>query len=225
LPFESLQLKDLSKTGCEILRPPSSTRPAIWGVQEGGLRAVVKDFSRNRTLYRNTVGRFLIRRERKAYERLRGVEGVPAYYRIIDGLALVTERIPGTNAEDYGRDRILSREFFTELEALVSKVHRRGIAHCDLKRTPNILIGDGGRPYLVDWGASISRSEFRFGLLARIYRRFEADDTMAVIKLKLKHRPAEVTPDERDRYLRRSPPEKMIRAIRDRLRRLLKKVS
>lgn len=224
MPFESLHLSSLSETDCEILRRPSSTRPAILGVAEEGVKAVVKDFSRNGFLFRNTAGRFLIWRERKAFERLRGVRGVPVLHRVIDGLALVTERIPGTNAEDYGRERRLSREFFVALEDLVSEIHGRGIAHCDLKRAPNIIVGEDQQPYLIDWGASISRSEFSFWPLSRIHRRFEVDDHMAVIKLRLKHRPEEVTQAERDRYEHRSRPERVIRAVRDRLRKFLQRL-
>jgi len=223
--FETLTLRDLPARKRGTLRAPSSTRPAIWIVEENGVRAVVKDFSVNKILFRNTVGRFLIWREEKAYRRLKGIRGVPALYQILDGLALVFEEIPGRSLENLEREVQLPESFFLFLKELVAHCHKRGLAHCDLKRAPNTLLGDDGYPYIVDWAASISETEFRLPLLNRIYRRFVLDDQMAVIKLKLRHSPETVTPEERDRYAYRSRGEKLIRRIRDRLRDLLQKAA
>ncbi len=223
--FETLRLSNLrEKSGC-MLRPPSSTRPAIWTVDEEGLRAVVKDFSGNRFLFRNTVGRFLVWREAKAYRKLKGTEGVPAWYRVVDGIALVVQEIPGRSLENLEREMKLPEAFFDELKELVTRFHMRGLAHCDLKRAANTLLGDDGRPYIVDWAASISETEFRFPPLRLIYRRFLLDDQMAVIKLKLRHSPETVSLEERARYAYRTSGEKLIRGIRDRLREILQNVA
>jgi serine/threonine protein kinase len=223
--FESLKLSDLRGPQCRILRAPSSTRPTLWGVEENGSKAVVKDFSKNGFLFRNIIGRFLIWRENKAYRRLRGLRGIPRFYHVIDGLAIVLEEISGRNVEGLERENPLGETFFYDLRQLVESVHGRGLAHCDLKRAPNILIGDNGMPYLVDWSASVSKSEFKFFPLNNIYKRFLKDDFNAITKIKLTHIPDKVSSEERRRYDYRSKGEKLIRAIRDRLRDLLKKVA
>jgi len=208
-----------------MVRQPSNTRPAIWIIEEMGTRAVVKDFSAHRFLFRNTVGRFLIWREGKAYRRLSGVKGVPALFRVIDGLALIVQEIPGRSLENLEQEIRLPTAFFNELKELVFRFHKRGLAHCDLKRAPNTLLGDDGHPYIVDWAASICETEFRFPLLNLIYRRFLLDDQMAVIKLKLRHTPEAVTCEELARYHHRSSAERFIRGIRDRLREILQKAA
>ena len=223
--FESLKLSHLHEPRYRILRSPSSTRPTLWGVEENGSRAVVKDFSRNGFFFRNFIGRFLIWREHKAYRRLNGLRGVPRFYHVIDGLAIVLEEIPGRNIEGLERENPLEETFFYDLRQLVERVHDRGLAHCDLKRAPNVLMGDDGKPYIVDWSASVSRSEFRFFPLTHIYRRFLEDDFNAITKIKLTHIPDGVSLEEKRRYYYRSKGEKLIRAIRDRLRTLLKKVA
>jgi tRNA A-37 threonylcarbamoyl transferase component Bud32 len=223
--FDSLKLSDIPERQCGILRPHSSTRPMICVVEENGVRAVVKDFSTGRFLFRNTVGRFLVWREAKAYRRLENIKGVPALYRIIDGLALVIEEIPSTNLESLETETKLPDRFFDALKDLVDRCHNRGLAHCDLKRAPNTLVGHDGLPYVIDWGASISESEFRVFPLNHIYRRFLLDDHMAIIKLKLRHAPEAVSREERKRYNYRSGAEKFIRTIRDRLREILQKVA
>jgi len=223
--FETLTLSELSREAARMLRRASSTRPAIWLVQEGSAGAVVKDFSTNRCLFRNTAGRFLVWREAKAYRKLRGVTGIPVLYRVMDGMGLAVQHIPGRSLENLEREVRLSEEFFDELQGIVDRCHRRGVAHCDLKRAANTLLGDDGHPYIVDWAASISRTEFRGPLLGLIYRRFLLDDALAVIKLKLRHIPEAVTPEEKARYAYRPGLERVIRKIRDRLRDLLQKFA
>ena len=75
----SLEADTHSLTGKKgkIFRKPTSTRPAIWLLEEDGKRAIMKDFSPNRFLYRNFVGRFLLWREEKAYRKLEGIQGIP----------------------------------------------------------------------------------------------------------------------------------------------------
>ncbi|MBN1277097.1 MAG: hypothetical protein JXA35_06365 [Deltaproteobacteria bacterium] len=223
--FDSLRLCDLPDKHRAVLRHSSSTRPVIWLVEENGIRAVVKDFSVNGFLYRNIAGRFLIWREEKAYRRLKNVKGVPALYRVIDGIALVTEEIPGKSLENLEKEIQLDAEFFHALKRLVDKFHERGIAHCDLKRAPNFILGEDGLPYIIDWAASISESEFGFFPLNKIYRRFLLDDYMAITKLKLRHIPEEVTREEKSSYDNRGGLEKVVRSIRDRLRELLQKIA
>lgn len=223
--FESLRLCDFPDKHRAVLRHSSSTRPMIRVVEENGVRAVVKDFSVNGFLYRNVAGRFLVWREEKAYRRLKNVKGVPALYRVIDGLALVMEEIPGRSLENLEKEIQLDSEFFHALKRLVDKFHERGLAHCDLKRAPNFILGQDGQPYVIDWAASISESEFSFFPLNRIYRRFLLDDYLAIIKLKLRHIPKEVTPEEKSAYNKRGGMEIVVRSIRDRLRNLLQKIA
>lgn len=223
--FEALRLSDLPQVRIDTLREPSSTRPAIWVVEENGIKAVVKDYSVNGFFYRNVIGRFLVWREDKAYRRLRGLEGIPTLYRVIDGLALITEKIPGKNVERLEKKARLSADFFEDLKALVESIHQRGVAHCDLKRAPNILQGDDGGAYIVDWSAAISEREFQCFPLNLIYKRFLLDDFNAIIKVQLRHCPEEISPEEKRRYQRRSGAERLVRAVRDRFRDLLKRMA
>ena len=223
--FESLKISDLPHQNLGVIRKPSSTRPTLWVVEQNGRRAVVKDYSSNRFLYRNLIGRFLLWRERKAYRRLKGLKGIPICYRVIDGLALVIEEIPGRNIEGLENEGGLSEEFFNQLQEVVKKVHNRGMAHCDLKRAPNILLGHDDKPYLVDWSASISEREFRFFPFNLIYQRFLQDDLNAITKLKLRHCPQSVSPEEARRYFHRSRTEEMIRSLRDKLRNWLQRIA
>ncbi|MBW1800220.1 MAG: hypothetical protein JRJ85_05760 [Deltaproteobacteria bacterium] len=223
--FESLRLSDLQNKNCGILRGPSSTRPVIWHIEEDGVEALVKDFHSHGFLFRNTVGRFLIWRESKAYRRLKGLKGVPAFFGVIDGLALILEEIEGRNVELLERKTRLPVHFFEALRHLVEQVHSRGLVHCDLKRAPNIMIDRNGDPCIVDWSAAISKSEMRVFPLDRLYRRFIKDDFNAVIKLQLRHRPEALDDKTLKQYYYRSRAERLIRKIRDRARDLLQRIA
>jgi RIO-like serine/threonine protein kinase len=223
--FDGLRLADLPTVTRGVLRQSSNTRPVIRIIEKNGVRAVVKDFSGNRFFFRNVVGRFLIWREAKAYEKLQGLKGVPRFYCVIGGLALVVEEIEGKSLENLEQEMRLPPTFFNAMETLVMAFHGRGVAHCDLKRAPNTLLGSDGTPYIVDWAASISREELWFPPLNMIFRRFMRDDEMAIVKLALRHCPDEVPAEKKARYHYRSVGEKMIRALRDRLREILQKAA
>jgi serine/threonine protein kinase len=223
--FDSIKISDIVRYRRKVLREPSSTRPALYVIQENDIRAVVKDFSPNGRLYRNIVGRFLIWRESKAYRRLKDLKGVPRFFRSIDGIALILEEIPGKNIEDLEKEAMLPKEFFEELRRLVERIHERGLVHCDLKRAPNILLGYNGKPYIVDWSASIFKTEFGVFPLNLLYRRFLLDDFNAITKIQLRHCPENVTPEEKRQYDHRSRSEKLIRSIRNKARAILQKIA
>lgn len=223
--FDTLKLTDLPGKQRGILRSSSGTRPTIWVVEDNGIQAIVKDFSTNGFFYRNIVGRFLVWRESKAYEKTKHIKGVPHLYRSIDGLALVIEKIQGKNMEELEGKKKISQVFFDNLKDLMDRFHQRGVAHCDLKRAPNIMLGTDGLPYIIDWGAAIFQKEFGFYPLNLVYRRFVRDDYMAIIKLKLRHAPEMVSSEEKERYSRQSSGEKFIRSVRDVLRYVLQKIA
>lgn len=207
-----------------LLRPPSSTRPALWSLKIHQQEYVIKDFRCNGFFYRNTVGRLLAWREEKAYRRLRGLRGVPRFYGKM-GHTLIMEAVKGKPVEGLEANDPLPLNFFDDLRELVRQFHLRGIAHCDLKRAPNILLGEDGKPYVVDWSASITASEFRPFPLGLIYRRFLVDDMNAVVKLQLRHRPGDLTRAQLALYNKRGPIERFVRRLRDSAREMLQRIA
>jgi RIO-like serine/threonine protein kinase len=223
--FESLKLSDLPERQCGVLRKPSNTRPLLRVIEENGKRAVVKDFSVNGFIYRNVAGKFLVWREKKAYKKLEGIKGVPAFYGSIDGLALIMEEISGKSIKAAHKTTGIPEKFYSDLKDLLQTIHAAGLAHCDLKRAPNIIVGDDGMPYLIDWSAAISAGEFGIFPLSKIFKRFVRDDFNSIIKLKLKYNPEIVSAEEKERYMNRGFLERVIRHIRDNARKLLKKIA
>jgi serine/threonine protein kinase len=223
--FQFLTIKNLPEKQLAILRQPTSTRPIIRLVEDNGIQGVVKDFSANGFIYRNLIGRFLLWRESYIYQRLKGVSGIPAFYKKISGLALVVSKIPGKDLEHLSDEESLNLEFFEKLNTLIQKCHQHGVAHCDLKRSSNILIDEAGNPHIIDWAAAILEREFFLYPFCTIYKKFIDDDFKAVIKLKMRYCPQEITDEEKKNYPYRGFGERTIRIIRDVGRRWLQKIA
>ena len=56
------------------------------------------------------------------------------------------------------RDR---ERFFSKLLATLNGMHEAGVAHADLKRKDNILVGPMDEPYVIDFGIAIMADERR----------------------------------------------------------------
>lgn len=115
---------------------------------------VVKDFSPRPRMIRRTLGRWLIRREGRAYRRLAGLPGFPRLLGQIDHDAIVLEYRPGTLLSRSLAGRVRS-EFLAELEAVIDSMHARGIVHLDLRHRSNILAGEDGHPVVLDLASAL----------------------------------------------------------------------
>jgi len=222
--FRALTIKNLAEKQIGVMRQPTNTRPIIRLVEENGVRGVVKDFSVNGFAYRNTIGRFLLWRESLVYKRLQGIKGIPTLYRKVGGLAFVLSQIEGKNLEHLSAGEKPDVRFFERLSGLIHEFHSRGVAHCDLKRSANVMIDDQGNPHIVDWAAGITAKEFCIYPFTLIYERFIRDDFDAVTKLKMRYYPECISEQEKRDYMHRGKGERVVRAVRDFARKWLQKI-
>jgi len=98
------------------------------------------------------IARVLLARERRALRCLAGVPGVAALHARDGASAARTTLLRGWIE---GRPLCLAtelpRDYFERLEELVRALHDRGVCHNDLHKEANVLVGDDGRPALVDF--------------------------------------------------------------------------
>ncbi len=103
------------------------------------------------------LGRWLARREAQALRLLAGLPGIPlgrGAVRVagqVQRHAVAHDFIPG---RPLGRQDTIAPHAFAALAELLVEVHRRGIAYVDLHKRENILVGDDGRLYLLDFQIS-----------------------------------------------------------------------
>jgi predicted Ser/Thr protein kinase len=128
--------------------------------------------------------RSLLKREHALYERLYGIAGIPRSLGLIGGEYLALDFVAGPSLREH-EARLADREaFFAKLLTTVKAMHAAGVAHGDLKRKDNIIVGLGEQPYLIDFGIAVRRSA-RNGLFNRlVFARLEQMDLNAWVKLK-----------------------------------------
>lgn len=111
------------------------------------------------------LGRWLARREMRLLAKLQGVEGIPEIFREV--------RIEGARARHVsvhafieGRPLSLSTQmavdFFDRLDRLLQQLHERRIAYVDLHKQENVIVGEDGKPYLIDFQVSLSVARWRW---------------------------------------------------------------
>jgi predicted Ser/Thr protein kinase len=134
------------------------------------------------------LGRRLLRRELNVYERLRGIPGIPRCFGRIDDESIVLEYVAGPSLREHEALLADRDAFFGRLLETLRAMHAAGIAHGDLKRKDNILVGPDEQPYLIDFGIAVFRSS-RSALLNRlVFEPIRQLDCNAWIKLKYQRR-------------------------------------
>jgi predicted Ser/Thr protein kinase len=157
------------------------------------------------------VRRWMLRREYEAYKRLTDFAGCPRCYGLVDGRFLVLEYIDAPSLRSGQIDD--RRAYFDTLFAQITELHRRGVAHADLKGKDNLLVIGGRMPCIVDFGAAMMRKPGFAPWNRFVYELARRFDFNAWAKLKYQGRMEEITPEDLP-YYRRTAIEKVARAIK-----------
>jgi hypothetical protein len=132
-----LQRSALASSARRLSTAPTGRADVVLVEREGGA-LVVKDFRPRGILVRNTIGRFSVARECRAYERLQGIEGIARFGGRVDAHALAYAYRAGSSLQESPRGS-LPAAFFAALERLLAAVHERGVAIADLHHR-NVLV-------------------------------------------------------------------------------------
>lgn len=176
-------------------------KPAAWRVETPAGPIVVRDAAHMGVLV--WLGRWQLRRERRALERLADLADVPRVLGSLDRDAFAMSCLPGRplDRETFQRS---PRELTEALGALLGRLHERGVFHLDPQARGNVLV-DEGRVSLVDFGAAWAPGR----LARRLFGRLLAwSDRQAPLKYLARWCPEQLTVEEartvlRQRRLRR----------------------
>ena len=150
VPRRPITREQLGRAPGQVISPGRWANAVLSLLRSDGEQWIVKDFRARSPVVRNTIGRFLIRRELRALGKVAGLNGVPADAFRVDAHALAYRFIPGTPLTGAVEER-KSAEFFAAFERLLADVHARGIVHLDVRNGRNVLITEGGRAALIDF--------------------------------------------------------------------------
>ena len=214
--------KNLAELTVAIARPGEAARPVLRVVQLDGRELVIKDYAAQGSWFKRLLGSFLVAREKAAYQRLEDVEGVPTCYGTLGRCTLVLQRVPAQPVLHIPPEQ-LRDDFLEALAALVTDLHRRGVAHGDLEKLDNILVDQHGRPVLVDFAASIITGS---NPLATLLFPFLCDsDWRGVQKLTKHTAPDRFTVEQQQALSNRSWVERLFRKWREPLREFIKRCA
>lgn len=146
------------------------------------------------------LGRRTLRREARIYESLHGVAGIPRCYGLIAGRYLVLEHIAGPSLRVFAEPFADRDRFYARLLRILDDMHAAGIAHGDLKRKNNILVGPDEQPYVIDFGIAWRRTPRSPFWRRRVFELIAQMDYNAWIKHKYGRAAQDMSPDDAARY-------------------------
>lgn len=145
---------------------------------------------------RRRVSEASIRREHQIYSKLSGVPGIPRCFGLLDGKYLILEYVPGDSYRRLEHDLDDRERFFARLLRTVNGMHEAGVAHGDLKRKDNILVGPNQEPYVIDFGIAIM-ADNRKGF---VFETIRQADRNAWIKHKYQGRMGSLSAEDAEIY-------------------------
>ena len=154
-----------------------------------------------------------LEREYAAYQRLKGVEGVPACYGLLAKRYMVMEFIEGTayrHATWQDRD-----QWFAGLLSVIQTFHARGVSHGDLKSKTNMIVGSDQKPYIIDFGTTFLFQDGFHPINNHLFEFGKRLDINAWVKHKYHGRYKNVSEEDR-KLLNYSKLEWLVRKLRGR---------
>ena len=97
------------------------------------------------------IGRLLAHHEARLYALAQGLEGIPRFLGRWGPTGIAHEYVEG---RPLLKDDHVDDAFFPRLRELLDQLHARQIAYVDLEKRENVLLGDDGRAYLIDFQIS-----------------------------------------------------------------------
>jgi hypothetical protein len=142
----------------------------------------VKDYAPRTWLVRNTLGRWLVRRECRAYAAAAGAPGLPRFRGRQGPFALAVDWIEAAPLAASAAGSVEPARFDRVLE-IVEELHRRGVALADLNYR-DVLLSDDGAVHVIDLAAAWVLGSSPGHLRRRLFEHFRRADRFSVARLR-----------------------------------------
>lgn len=160
----------------------NATKADVLQYEVEGRRLAVKDYSARPRWIRNTLGRWLVRREVAAFQAAAGLPEVPALVARLSPYAFATVWVEARPLSALSQ-RPLEPVLFDRLEHALAALHARGVALGDLHHR-DVLVSDTGAIYVVDFATAWTAPPRSGPLRKAIFRRMADQDRLAAARLR-----------------------------------------
>jgi hypothetical protein len=130
------------------------------------------------------IGKISVRHEGRLYRMLHDIPGIPRFIGLIGKTGFGHEFIAGRQLDRQDRP---NDEFFDRLKGILEAIHARNASYVDLHKLGNIILGEDGKPYLIDFQISYA-PRLRWPIVRQItglvLRQFQQEDFYHYIKHK-----------------------------------------
>jgi hypothetical protein len=195
---ESLTIKDESFQYEKILKEDFFSVNVLYRADSGKKYVLkISDFRFLLGFLLMPLAILMSRREYKIYSMVADLPNVPELGPRFGLRGYFHKFIEGKTLHELDRDerRNLPDDFFDHLRATIEEIHKRRIFYLDLNKQGNIILGDDGMPYLIDFQVSI-HFKYRNRLFDRLFELFIPEDIYHLYKHKKRFRPDLMTEEE-----------------------------
>jgi hypothetical protein len=149
------------------------------------------------------AGRLMSGHESRMLQRAQGIPGIPRWRGSCEGTGLIHDYVEGGT---HRRGAPMAESFVQEFRELLRRLHERDVAYVDLEKPENVLVGEDGSPYLVDFQISFfcpAKGWGRLPPLRWLLRRLQAADRYHFVKMVRRGQSHLLTEEERQEFERK----------------------
>lgn len=147
-----------------------------------GRQVAIKDYGGRPFVARQTVGRWMVRRECRAYRAAGDCPGLAPFLGRIGAFALATGWLEATPLADLAGGTA-GDGVFDRLDGILAELHRRGVAIADLHHR-DVLVGADGTVHVVDLAAAYVLGPRPSPMRRRLFARLAAQDRLAAARMR-----------------------------------------
>lgn len=146
---------NINESNLMLLNEGKFANATVFHYLDSNLNLTIKDFSGSPWIIRKTFGKLFINMEYNTLIKLSNNSSVAKDAKKLSPHTLAFNFIEGEALKTLPKNSI-DKDFFLELEKNVRAMHRKDIVHLDLRNLGNILKGNDGYPYIIDFQSAIS---------------------------------------------------------------------
>jgi len=164
------------------LQGRNATKADVLFFDLDGDRVAVKTYEARNWIIRNTLGRWLIRREAGAYRMAAGLGALPTFLGRPDAFSLATEWVDAKPLSER-KDEELAPEIFDRLSAILDELHGRGVALADLHHR-DVLLGEDGALFVIDLATAWVLGNRPWPMRRLLFKRFCESDRVNLARMR-----------------------------------------